>query len=89
MNVLIDRNLIHLNSENYVCFRSCYKNAVQVYMNLFKLQKDWVEQIIARSYQMNFNVSTNNIASLQIFSINVNNLSDEKDEIKKTEINAV
>ena len=38
---------------------------------------------------MNFNVSTDNIASLQIFSINVNDSSDEEDDVKKTEINAV
>ena len=38
---------------------------------------------------MNFNILTNNIASLQIFLININNLSNEENNIKKTEINAV
>ena len=38
---------------------------------------------------MNFNMLISNIASLQIFSINVNNSSNEEDDVKKTEINAV
>ena len=38
---------------------------------------------------MNFNMSTDNVVSLQIFSINVNDSSDEEDNMKKTEINAV
>ena len=89
MNTLIDRDLIHLNSENYICFKSCYKSRAQVYINSFKLQKDYIEQIIIRSYQINFNVSINNIAILQIFSINVNNSSNKEDDMKKAEINAV
>ena len=89
MNTLINRNLIYLNFKNHVCLKSYYKNAVQIYMNLFKLQKDWIEQIIIRSYQINFNVSINNIAILQIFSINVNNSSNKEDDMKKAEINAV
>ena len=40
MNALIDRDLIYLNSENYVYLESHHKNAVQVYMNSFKSQKD-------------------------------------------------
>ena len=38
---------------------------------------------------MNFNMLTDNVTSLQIFSINVNNLSDEEDNIKKIEMNAI
>ena len=38
---------------------------------------------------MNFNMLINNITSLQIFSINMNNLSDEENNVKKTEMNTV
>ena len=89
MNTLINRNLIYLNFKNHVCLESYYENAVQVYMNLFKLQKDWIEQIIIRSYQINLNILISNIASLQIFLINMKDSSDEEDDVKKTEINTV
>ena len=89
MNVLISRDLIYLNFKNHVCLRSHHENAVQVYMNSFKLQKDWIEQIIVRSCKMNLNMLTDNIISLQIFLINMNNLSNKEDNVKETEINVI
>ena len=38
---------------------------------------------------MNFNMSISSIISLQIFSINMNDLSDKEDNVKETEMNVI